>query len=157
MGRLLTHFISRQLTSLFLKTSFTPNQITFLSLFVGLASALCFFGGEYQMGIADSVLLILSAWFDCVDGEVARLKFMASEWIAKLDMISDNIVHCSVFFAIGMKLYFLTGDSIFKSLGVLAVLGSLMSFILLNKTILSKKVETTAKLYLESCNKKISD
>ena len=78
-------------------------------------------------------MLVLSAWVDCADGKVARLKFMASEWAAKLDIVSDNIVHCSVFFAIGMGLYFLTGDSIFKSLGVLAVLGSLMSFILLNK------------------------
>jgi hypothetical protein len=53
---------------------------------------------------------------------------MASEWGAKLDIVSDNIVHCSVFFAIGMGLYFLIGASIFKYLGVLAVLGSLMSF-----------------------------
>ena len=43
MDRLITRFISRQLTSFFLKTSFTPNQITFLSLFIGLAAALCFF------------------------------------------------------------------------------------------------------------------
>jgi hypothetical protein len=37
MDRLVTRFISRQLTSLF------------LSLFIGLASALCFFSGGYQM------------------------------------------------------------------------------------------------------------
>jgi 1L-myo-inositol 1-phosphate cytidylyltransferase / CDP-L-myo-inositol myo-inositolphosphotransferase len=80
------------------------------------------------MGIAGSILLIFSAWIDCVDGEVARLKFMKSEWGAKLDIVSDNIVHCSVFFAIGMRLYFLTGASIFKYLGVLAVFGSLTSF-----------------------------
>lgn len=43
MDRLITRFISRQLTSIFLKTSFSPNQITFLSLFIGLAAALCFF------------------------------------------------------------------------------------------------------------------
>jgi hypothetical protein len=79
MDRLLTRFFSRQLTSLFLKTSFTPNQITFISLFIGLASALCFLDGGYQMGIAGSVLLILSAWVDFTDGEVARLKFLTSE------------------------------------------------------------------------------
>ena len=62
--------------------------------------------GGYQLGIAGSVLLILSAWVDCVDGEVARLKFMISEWGAKLDIVSDNIVHCSVFFLIEMGLYF---------------------------------------------------
>ena len=102
-------------------------------------------------------MLVLSAWVDCADGKVARLKFMASEWAAKLDIVSDNIVHCSVFFAIGMGLYFLTGDSIFKYLGGLAILGSLTSFILLNKTILGKKTEATAKLSLESCNNKTLD
>ena len=56
-----------------------------------------------------------------------------------------------------MGFYFLMGDSIFKYLGVLATLGSLTSFILLSKIILDKKAEATAKLALESCNKKISD
>ncbi|HIJ49644.1 MAG TPA: CDP-alcohol phosphatidyltransferase family protein [Nitrospinae bacterium] len=98
MDRLITRYTSRQLTSLFLKTSFTPNQIAFLSLFIGLAAALCFFSGGHEMGIAGSVLLLVSAWVDCADGEVARLKFMTSKWGAKLDIISDNIVHCSVFF-----------------------------------------------------------
>jgi 1L-myo-inositol 1-phosphate cytidylyltransferase / CDP-L-myo-inositol myo-inositolphosphotransferase len=157
MDRLITRFISRQLTSLFLKTSFTPNQITFLSLFIGLAAALCFFLGGYKMGIAGSILLLVSAWVDCTDGEVARLKFMTSDWGAKLDIISDNIVHCSVFFAIGMGLYFSTGESIFKYLGMLAVLGSLSAFILLSKNILRKKAEATKKLSLKSCNEKLSD
>ena len=109
------------------------------------------------MGIINSVLLLVSAWVDCADGEVARLKFMTSDWGAKLDIISDNIVHCSVFFAIGMGLYFSTGESIFKYLGMLAVLGTLMAFMLLSKTILGKKADATKKLSLESCNKKISD
>ena len=56
-----------------------------------------------------------------------------------------------------MGLYFLTSNSIFKYLGVLAVLGSLMSFFLLSKTILGKKAEATSMLSLESCNKKLSE
>jgi 1L-myo-inositol 1-phosphate cytidylyltransferase / CDP-L-myo-inositol myo-inositolphosphotransferase len=157
MDRLVTRFISRQLTSFFLKTSFAPNQITFLSLLLGLAAALCFFYGSREMGIAGSVLLIVSAWVDCTDGEVARLKFMTSKWGAKLDIVSDNIVHCSVFFAIGMGLYFSTGESFFKYLGMLAVFGSLAAFVLLSKTVLRKKAEATNKVSLESYNKKISD
>ena len=49
------------------------------------------------MGIAGSILLILSAWIDCADGEVARLKFMTPEWESKLDIVSDNIVYYSFF------------------------------------------------------------
>ena len=109
------------------------------------------------MGILGSVLLLVSAWVDCVDGEVARLKFMTSEWGAKLDIVSDNIVHCSVFFTIGMGLYFSTGESTFKYLGMLAVLGSLSAFILLSKTIVRKKSEATKKLSFESCDENFSD
>ena len=47
MDRLVTRFISRQLTRLFLKTSLTPNQITFLSLLIGLGSAWCFYQGTF--------------------------------------------------------------------------------------------------------------
>ena len=58
------------------------------------------------MRIAGYVLLILSASVDCADWEVARLKFLTSEWGAKLDIVSDNIVHCSVFFDRNGTLFF---------------------------------------------------
>ena len=64
---------------------------------------------------------------------------MTFECKAKLDIVSDNIIYCSVFFAIGMGIYFLTGDSIFKYLGVLALLESLTSFILLKPYWVRKK------------------
>jgi hypothetical protein len=82
---------------------------------------------------------------------------MTSEWGAKLDIISDNIVHFTVFFAIRIGLYFSTGESIFKHLGMLAVLGSLTAFILLSKFILSKKAEGTKKLSSDSCDEIFSD
>ena len=47
MDRLVTRFISRQLNRLFLKTSLTPNEITFLSLLIGLGSAWCFYQGTF--------------------------------------------------------------------------------------------------------------
>ena len=47
MDRLITRFISRQLTRVLLKTSLTPNQITFLSLLIGLGSAWCFYQGTF--------------------------------------------------------------------------------------------------------------
>jgi hypothetical protein len=62
-----------------------------------------------------------------------------------------------VFFAIGIGLYFSTGESIFKYLVMLAVLGSLTAFILLSKSILGKKAEATKKLSSESCNEIFPD
>ena len=139
MDRLVGRFFSRQLTRLFLQTPITPNQITLLSLILGLVSAMYFFRGTYESGITGAGLLLLSAWIDCTDGEIARLKFMESETGGKLDILCDNLVHFAVFFTIGMGLYRTTGQDIFKLLGILAVFGSLISFILLSSTTIDQK------------------
>lgn len=139
MDRMVTRFISRQLTRAFLKTAFTPNQVTFLSLLIGLGSAWCFYQGTYS--ITGSLLLLISVWVDCADGEIARLKFMETPWGARFDIICDNIVHSFVFFSIGMGLFFATGNPLFKLYGGLAVFGSLVSFMFLSGIIVKKKQE----------------
>ncbi len=139
MDRLITRFISRQLTRVLLKTSLTPNEITFLSLLIGLGSAWCFYQGTFFSGITGALLLLLSAWVDCTDGEIARLKFMETSWGARFDIYCDNIVHFSVFFSIGMGLFFATGNSLYILYGGLAVFGSLVAFMILSGSIMKKK------------------
>ncbi|HCK69032.1 MAG TPA: hypothetical protein DHW17_07100 [Nitrospina sp.] len=139
MDRLITRFISRQLTRVLLKTSLTPNQITFLSLLIGLGSAWCFYQGTFFSGITGALLLLVSAWVDCTDGEIARLKFMETSWGARFDIYCDNIVHFSVFFSIGMGLFFATGNSLYILYGGLAVFGSLVLFMILSGSIMKKK------------------
>ena len=139
MDRLITRFISRQLTRVLLKTSLTPNQITFLSLLIGLGSAWCFYQGTFFSGITGALLLLVSAWVDCTDGEIARLKFMETSWGARFDIYCDNIVHFSVFFSIGMGLFFATGNSLYILYGGLAVFGSLVAFMILSSSIVKKK------------------
>ena len=141
MDRLVTRFISRQLTRLFLKTSLTPNQITFLSLLLGLGSAWFFYQGTFFSGISGALLLLVSAWVDCTDGEIARLKFMETPWGARFDIFCDNIVHFFVFFSIGMGLFFATGNPLYKLYGALAVFGSLTAFMILSGVIVKKKQE----------------
>lgn len=139
MDRLITRRVSRQLTRFFVRTPLTPNQITGLSLILGLGAACLFFPGSYFAGMCGAGLLMLSAWIDCTDGEVARLKFQESSLGSALDIFSDNIVHFAVFFSIGMGLYFSTGKSIYKTLGILAVLGSAVSFALIYSKIVQGK------------------
>jgi phosphatidylglycerophosphate synthase len=139
MDRLVTRFISRQLTRLFLNTSMTPNQITFLSLLIGLGSAWSFYQGTYTSGLIGALLLLVSAWVDCTDGEIARLKFLETPVGARFDIFCDNIVHFFVFFSIGMGLFFQTGEPLYKLYGGLAVYGSLVSFMLLSGKIVQKK------------------
>jgi len=139
MDKAVTRFFSRQITRFFLKTSLSPNMITSLSLVIGLMSAGYFFQGTHENNLIGAGLLLLSAWIDCTDGEIARLKFMESKIGGKLDIICDNLVHFAVFFAIGIGLYRSTGKNIFILLGALAVLGSLISFLLLSSSIIDGK------------------
>ena len=87
---------------------------------------------------------MLSAWIDCTDGEVARLKFSESKIGGKLDILCDNLVHFSVFFAIGLGLHQSTGNNIFIIFGALAVFGSLVSFLILSSSIIDKKEKVSA-------------
>ena len=143
--RAVTRFFSRQLTRFFLQTSLSPNIITLLSLVIGLMSAVYFFQGTYENNLIGAGLLVLSAWIDCTDGEIARLKFMESEIGGKLDIICDNLVHMAVFFAIGIGLHQSTGQYIFIFLGVFAMLGSLVSFLLLSSLIITEKKKGSEK------------
>lgn len=143
LDRTVTRFFSRQLTKFFLKTSLSPNIITLLSLVIGLVSAVYFFQGAYGSNLVGAGLLLLSAWVDCTDGEIARLKFMESKVGGKLDIICDNLVHFAVFFAIGIGLYQATGQTVFIILGAFAVLGSLISFLLLNSSIIDEKKKSS--------------
>ncbi len=136
--RLLSRSVSQKMTRSLLNTSVTPNQITLFSFIMGLGSAICFAGGTYPLNVFGGFSLIFSTWLDGTDGEIARLKFMESEFGGKLDIICDNIVHFFVFGAIGWGVAETTGDETYLYLGGLAAFASLASFILLGNTIFKK-------------------
>lgn len=139
MDRWVTRHFSRQFTRLFINTPVTPNQITMLHLALGLIAAGCFYFGGYTAGVVGAVILMLSAWLDSTDGEIARLRFQQSPFGGRLDIVADNIVHFAVFLGIGLGLYRTSGNALYSYLGVLAVVGSLTCFLLLQNTIFNQR------------------
>ena len=137
--RILSRPASRVLTRMFLNTPISPNQITLISFFLGLASAFLFSRGYYESSVIASVLLVLSTWIDGADGEIARLKFMESDIGKKLDLYCDNIIHFLVFTAIGYGVFLKTSETLFLYLGSLAGLGGLLAFLLLSPILLKKR------------------
>lgn len=73
-------------------TPITPNQVTFLSMFVALIgdAALLFCPGRIGLAAA-ALLLYLSFVFDCADGQLARVKNMSSSVGSYLDFLMDEI------------------------------------------------------------------
>ncbi|MDR4505584.1 MAG: CDP-alcohol phosphatidyltransferase family protein [Candidatus Scalindua sp.] len=129
--------ISRCISRLSLKTPVTPNQVTIISLVLGLLSGFFFSFGEFTYGISGGVLYFLSVIFDQCDGEIARLKYMESESGRILDIITDTVVNAAIVVGITAGIYRNNGSGFIIILGLLAMLGISLSLLL--TTILKKE------------------
>jgi phosphatidylglycerophosphate synthase len=78
-------------------TRVTPNVITVANTMFGLACAWMFSVPNYWMRLFAAIFFLISITIDGVDGELARLKMIESDFGGKLDVITDNIVHVAVF------------------------------------------------------------
>lgn len=74
----------------------TPNQVTLISIFLGVASAACFATGSRAGAVAGAVLIYFAFVFDCVDGQLARYarKFgVLGAWLdATFDRFKEYVV-----------------------------------------------------------------
>jgi hypothetical protein len=69
---------------------FTPNQVTTVSMLLGLLAAAAFATGERWGLVAGAVLLQVSFTTDCVDGQLARYTRQFSKLGAWLDSVFDR-------------------------------------------------------------------
>jgi phosphatidylglycerophosphate synthase len=98
------------------RRGFTPNQVTTVSLFIGVLSAAAFATGERWGLVAGAILLQLAFTTDCVDGQLARYTRTFSKLGAWLDSIFDRSKEYLVFagLAIGASR---TGDPVWVLAG----------------------------------------
>ncbi|GGL72150.1 hypothetical protein GCM10011575_33200 [Microlunatus endophyticus] len=94
--------LSRLGTWLALRTRVTPNQITAISLAIGILAGLLIFTGRPAAWIAAAVLLQLSLIIDCMDGEVARFTRRYSDFGGWLDGIGDRVKEYLAFAAVAV-------------------------------------------------------
>jgi len=82
--------------AVYLSRYFSPNQLTLVGGFLGVL----FIPALYFGHIAASIfLLLLSGYFDSLDGTVARLTGVSDEFSCSLDVMVDRIVEASVILA----------------------------------------------------------
>src|ERR1700735_2529515 len=80
----------------------TPNHLTTVRLFGGLAAAAAFIPGTYGWSNVAALLLILSNFLDHTDGELARLSGKSSRIGHVYALASDAVVTILLFIAIGI-------------------------------------------------------
>ena len=115
--------IARRLAS----TGITPNQITLLSVGIGLCGALFFLSAHWLWQTIGALLFLAHSILDGCDGELARLRFQESRFGGIIDYWGDNVVHIVVFACMAIGWSLSIGASWPLLLGVAAALGNLGS------------------------------
>jgi CDP-L-myo-inositol myo-inositolphosphotransferase len=92
--------VSVRLSARLAERSVTPNQITVASFLGALAGAGLLALGHYPAGVLGALLVQLSSITDGCDGEIARLKHLATPRGAWLDTILDRYADLAVVFAV---------------------------------------------------------
>ena len=95
--------------SFFAKSGISPNIWTLVSLLFAVASGLTYMSpllaagiGWYYPSLAGSIMLLISGFFDIVDGNVARTLKQSSKKGAFLDSILDKISESFIFIGIAI-------------------------------------------------------
>ena len=102
MSRYFERKISLAITKQLINTSITPNQMSLISIGIGLIGGYFLSFPYASLQTFGALLFLMHSILDGCDGEIARLKYMESRWGGILDFWGDNIVHSAVFLGIGL-------------------------------------------------------
>ena len=127
VSKYLNRPISTRISKLLVKTRIKPNAISLISFFVSLLSALFFGFGSYLYIFIGGVLSQLSSIFDGCDGEVARLKFLKSEYGGWFDSVLDRYADALIIFGMTYGLWTMWGGVEVWIVGFFAIIGSFMN------------------------------
>lgn len=102
--------LARPLTRRAVAWGLTPNQITLLSLLVGLGAAWGIWNGSVPGALGGLFGYLLAVVLDHVDGEVARLTLAESPLGAWLDVLADTATHAILVLAMGATTQAVAGE-----------------------------------------------
>jgi len=102
--------VSLPLTKLLVKTPITPNQVSVLVGILVVIGCWLTAHASFDMAIAGSLVVLASGYFDCCDGEIARLKLMSSKLGAWLDTIVDEFSTMGYMAALGYHCHLRFGE-----------------------------------------------
>jgi hypothetical protein len=83
-------------------TSITPNQLTVISMILGILGGISYSFGNHKAFMGGAILYLLYNIFDCSDGQLARLKKNGTAVGRILDGIADYVVSIALYIGIGI-------------------------------------------------------
>jgi len=154
IDRYIIRRISGFISGFLVKTPVTPNQVTIISLVIGIVSAVFFSHGTYTCTIIAGGFYFVSTVFDQCDGEVARFKQMESDFGRVFDIITDSIVNAAIVIGITIAIYNASGSGLTIIVGLLAMMGIVISLLLTTYFSSKNKKDTGTKEMLDKLNNK---
>ncbi len=154
IDRYIIRKISGFISGLLVKTPVTPNQVTIMSLVIGIVAAVFFSHGTHTCTIIAGVFYFISTVFDQCDGEVARFKHLESDFGRSFDIIVDSIVNASIVIGITIAIYKANGSGLTIITGLLAMMGIVISLLLSTYFSNESKKDTGTKEMLDKLNNK---
>jgi phosphatidylglycerophosphate synthase len=127
MARHVERPISLQISRRLAGTRLTPNQMSLISIAVGICGGPFFLSSRPLLQTIGALLFLAHSILDGCDGELARLKFQQSRWGGVLDFWGDNVVHTVIFGCMGVGWSLAAGAIWPLWLGAGAVFGTLGS------------------------------
>jgi len=123
MARWVDRRLSWRISLRLARTAITPNQVTLANTALGMLSAWLFSFPSYWPRLVAALMFLVSVTFDGVDGELARLKMTESRAGARLDVLTDNLVHVAIFAGIMTGCYRASGSRAYIYLLAILLVG----------------------------------
>ena len=127
MARHVERPISLEISRRLARTAITPNQMSLISIAVGICGGPFFLFPGPLMQTIGALLFLAHSILDGCDGELARLKFQQSRLGGVLDFWGDNVVHSVIFGSMAVGWSLSAGAMWPLGLGAAAILGTLAS------------------------------
>lgn len=120
-----------------LKCKLTPNSVSIIALILGVLSSVLLYFDKLILAV---VFLWISGYLDSVDGAMARIKSLTSNFGTLLDITFDRIVELGIIFVLALKfensrlelliltMMILISMTIFLTVGALAKNNGVKSF-----------------------------
>lgn len=148
--RVVDRRFSRFLTRRLLPTGISPNQVSIISILIGIIGGCCFATGRPGIAALGALLFLASTIIDGCDGEIARLTFRESAFGARLDILGDNLVHLFLFGGIASGLYRRSADPAIAALGLGLVVGVLFAMATAYSCIVRREPSVAQKTLYEA-------
>ena len=127
ISRYLNRPLSSKITKLILKTNIKPNHITYFCFITSIIGALFFLLGGYINLLIGAILAQLASIIDGCDGEIARLKFLETEFGGWFDAVLDRYADAFLLFGLTYHAYQVINNPVIMIIGFFAIIGSLIN------------------------------